>query len=1058
MSCEITLTVNSNGQHRIIPLGKSETPLTSFNDVRKILRKMSSVELDEILNSLPSIEEISNIDIADISENSVGVFTPAELISDLPKAYKDTLYKLNIDRDTFKSNIVIAGFGDSNEKTQFVNGHIFLNLNYLYDDDNKVMAVFESALYLSSPENYESNVSILLDENVSSEDKLAIIKKVFKLGANDNDFNIIKSVYDFTAIKRAGAEPVSLDLINLRSNKENFFWLFDTSVYKDPKEREQNYAPREIVRIESLRQGDLVGVTYDDGSKTKTGKPNLKTKFEVFYDYFVDQNGNTVLHTRAESETDFEKRLITSDKILARRFAPDAYTNFSSRLEGVVVPLTDKLTETKYKYTYNLIRDYGVAVSGYSIDHETKKKTSVVNVKINRLQGSEIILEDGRSINITDLTSVTTNKKNVSFKQFSEIGNIPNVLDITGKLKSIPVNTTIILSDTIDGKTIFKEAVVIAKGKHTGMESEDLIYITSDKTGKNIVGRIITKNVQYILANPLSEVSITEKKELNEVIKQAYKSNSLNEFIAFKENRLLDFSYSSEKVNTSTNYLVGDILHDFNTGRYFKVLEVSNKGIILSSVFNDKIEYIELSDELMSNSIKFSKSAINQTFAIGQIIKNRYKIDTIANPDQITGSKLEGIESIEILDIYQKENGFIYPLTVADNKETMPLFDPKDKIITKYFKTLLSERFNKSIKDSDKLYVYRYKKTQGILHDENNTRYFDIAGKSVQNFSKYIIPGTYITFKGNAKAFVVEQAIDGKFILAAYHYTRSKNVEPKRELESVIGERFMWDSNAEFEDSPEPMALYVPRWATYNIKQIEKVLIPVDNSTKLSAISSYSKQDSPEVISALINFLSSKYNVTVNMIDNSELGDFPGADISRAAAFVYQGQIYVNIDKASIEEPLHELLHLVLMTLKAKNADNYYTIINSIQSHPLFDKVAKVYSGDINSEKLEETFVKLLSQTFRNKVINAGVFTSNAFSDAMNEAVADLFKLTLNTKGVDTFDLLGIPVNEVMSTFGSELLGAKDGLIDTESVLTMLEISGTIKELVQNNNLKEECK
>lgn len=70
------------------------------------------------------------------------------------------------------------------------------------------------------------------------------------------------------------------------------------------------------------------------------------------------------------------------------------------------------------------------------------------------------------------------------------------------------------------------------------------------------------------------------------------------------------------------------------------------------------------------------------------------------------------------------------------------------------------------------------------------------------------------------------------------------------------------------------------------------------------------------------------------------------------------GEIYINIDKASIEkeEPLHELLHLVLATMKANNSTTYYKLVNSVQYHPLFKLVSKNYN-EINTELLEkETF------------------------------------------------------------------------------------------------------
>lgn len=223
-------------------------------------------------------------------------------------------------------------------------------------------------------------------------------------------------------------------------------------------------------------------------------------------------------------------------------------------------------------------------------------------------------------------------------------------------------------------------------------------------------------------------------------------------------------------------------------------------------------------------------------------------------------------------------------------------------------------------------------------------------------------------------------------------------------------------------------------------------------------MSQFNKQDSPEVVGALGNFLTNKYGVVVNKIDNSNIKDFPDLDIKNSSAFVYKGEIFINLDKASIEEPLHELLHLVLMTMKSNDAERYYTIIQSIEDHPQFNEIAKAYEGNVNAELLEEAFVKLLSQTFREKIISQGIFTDNTFNNAITESITELLNLTADTEYQNAFDLLGESVADIMSEFGSELLGKEEGLIDKENVIKILETSGKIKSLLASGNLMEDCK
>lgn len=98
MECEVILTVNKNGKSEDIKIGNTKQPLTSFKDIRNLLGSLDKEQLENIINFFPSIQEIGDLSISDISENSVGVFTPTELLSDIPQ-YKNSLRKLRIPKE-----------------------------------------------------------------------------------------------------------------------------------------------------------------------------------------------------------------------------------------------------------------------------------------------------------------------------------------------------------------------------------------------------------------------------------------------------------------------------------------------------------------------------------------------------------------------------------------------------------------------------------------------------------------------------------------------------------------------------------------------------------------------------------------------------------------------------------------------------------------------------------------------------------------------------------------------------------------------------------------------
>jgi hypothetical protein len=798
MNCEISLVINKDGKKETIVLGNSNTPIASMNDVKKILYSLSKEELTSILSSLPSIDEIGSMDIADIKQNSVGVHTPTELISSLPSDNQTLLYKLKLDKKTLNSNIIISGFGEAGVKTQFTNGHIFLNLNYMYDNDNKVMALFEAALYLTSPDTYEKKVAILLDPEVASNVKTKIISEAFKTNGKDYDFEYIKSIYDFAAIKNAGQYYNTIDVVNYTENTFEFKQKFNINTVNT--RREYNYTLLEPIPVESLKRGDLVLVEFIDGSTTKSGAVIPKTKYEVFYDYFVDEQGQTIIKTFSPSVgQEINNRLVNSTIQKARRYTGDSkpITKFS-KSEGIVVKTTDKLFVLGQEYVYNLIKNEGVKVNGLSIIS---------------LEGSVVTVEGNKAIRLSEVKTITTNRSSVSVNKSNDLTTFPNITTVGFKVNHLPYNTKVILEqENKDGSILYKEGIIIGKGKHEGLYAEELLCITTDAENKPTTERVLSSKITHIIPDSAALVEVTTKIRLGAVIKQLYNSNDSSEFISNKNGALLEFDYSIEQVNDHTSFQKGDIIFDFTSQRYYKVLESSATGTIVATDLNNAPQYMDLPPIIKNNSIVFSKKPINTTFALASIIKNRFKIDSIANPQQVTADENQVFESIQLQGVFKKVNGYVFPVTVNEWKkiqsgEKHPLYETSDENITSDFKNLLEIRYDKKIGLKEPLYVYRYIKSGAKLHDLNNTSAFDLSKVAMSEVLPYIVPGSYVTFGGNAKSFLVEKKLGDELLLSSYHYSKSRNVTQSGDMQNVFSEKFLWDIT----DETQPLKLYVPK-------------------------------------------------------------------------------------------------------------------------------------------------------------------------------------------------------------------------------------------------------
>ena len=68
-------------------------------------------------------------------------------------------------------------------------------------------------------------------------------------------------------------------------------------------------------------------------------------------------------------------------------------------------------------------------------------------------------------------------------------------------------------------------------------------------------------------------------------------------------------------------------------------------------------------------------------------------------------------------------------------------------------------------------------------------------------------------------------------------------------------------------------------------KKIDKINNTLLSNSKQSKISKYSKTDSPEIIYEFGNFLSTKYGVTINYVNDEELRKLSFSDPEFTAAF-----------------------------------------------------------------------------------------------------------------------------------------------------------------------------
>ena len=222
---------------------------------------------------------------------------------------------------------------------------------------------------------------------------------------------------------------------------------------------------------------------------------------------------------------------------------------------------------------------------------------------------------------------------------------------------------------------------------------------------------------------------------------------------------------------------------------------------------------------------------------------------------------------------------------------------------------------------------------------------------------------------------------------------------------------------------------------TDEIPQIKKVEYFTDT---------YDKFDKKKILNRVIENVNSTYNNIINVIDDAKIQELVDSknlnstladSFSRAGAFIWNGKIYVNINRADISSPLHELMHLIMGALRSKNYSLYSSLLDKVATLPEFnERFRNILTNRTLNDAKEEAFVEFIADSL------SGVFSSEEFNINNLLSSTDFFgeylkvldstlSLDLNTLPEKTSETLSrelskMPIEKIITEFNSLLLSA----------------------------------
>jgi hypothetical protein len=167
----------------------------------------------------------------------------------------------------------------------------------------------------------------------------------------------------------------------------------------------------------------------------------------------------------------------------------------------------------------------------------------------------------------------------------------------------------------------------------------------------------------------------------------------------------------------------------------------------------------------------------------------------------------------------------------------------------------------------------------------------------------------------------------------------------------------------------------------------------------------------------------------------------------------------VNSDTASVDSKTHELMHILLGSMRFKNPKLYFELIQTVQNLPNLEDYAVQYPNRSQSDFFEEVFVDQFSKYL------AGIKTemSNLDPDILYQISRNISR-TLDTilmgdnsvSALDDVTLYNSSLREVAEIVNSQtMVNTSHGFL--EDALIHRTLANVKQELFEKGDLKEEC-
>lgn len=213
----------------------------------------------------------------------------------------------------------------------------------------------------------------------------------------------------------------------------------------------------------------------------------------------------------------------------------------------------------------------------------------------------------------------------------------------------------------------------------------------------------------------------------------------------------------------------------------------------------------------------------------------------------------------------------------------------------------------------------------------------------------------------------------------------------------------------------------------------------------------------------IFNKLASLYGIKFHNITIDDLQNDPKfkdvIDAKHTNAFILNGDIYINMDIADIDAPIHEMTHMILGSVKYQNPQLYNELVSISEQLPVYNELSKNYQGRTRSDLNEEIFVTEFAKFISGKqsiIEQLPEFIQEEILYNIKRLLDSMLMGDISVKSVPTDQLLKMSFPEIAELVNSNVFeNLSRGTLNNSHIHRIL--NNRKSDLMNKNELKEEC-